>query len=114
MSWRGVQGRNGNVPAIAPDRIVADPRKFTEYALDPDHPKGESRIFIGRLGYRPRSEEDAQTLAETYVSQARVRIAAGDHALGERDRFGQRLAIAIVVRDTTIVSGWILLSDGTL
>jgi hypothetical protein len=108
------KGQNGDTPSIVPVRIVADPRKFTEYVLVPDHPKGKDRIFLGRLGYRPRSEEDALALAEMYVAQARERIAAGEYALGESDEFGQRVTIEIELRGTAIVSGWILQPGGTL
>jgi hypothetical protein len=108
------QGANGDLPPIAPVRIIADPRKFTEYVLVPDHPKGKDRIFIDRLGYRPRSDEDAQTLVQTYVSQAKERIAAREFRLGETDEFGQRVTIEIELRGTTNLSGWILQPGGTL
>lgn len=65
------KGQNGDAPSIIPFRIVADPRKFTEYVLVPGHPKGEDHIFIGRLGYRPRNEEDGGAIAKAYVAQAR-------------------------------------------
>jgi hypothetical protein len=109
-----VEGPNGDAPSIVPVDIVADPRKFSEYVLVPDHPKGKDRIFVARLGYRPRSEEDARVLAQTYVSQALERIAAGEYAVGDGDEFGQRVTIEIELRGTTILSGWILQPGGTL
>jgi uncharacterized protein DUF6883 len=111
---RHVKEANGDVPPIAPSRVIADPRKFTEYVLVPGHSTGKDRIFIDRLGYRPRSEEDARNLVETYVAQARERITARTYELGEADEFGQRLTIEIELRGTTVLSGWILRPDGTL
>ena len=66
------------------------------------------------LSYRARNEEDAEALLATYVSQARGKMARRDYALGKRDRHGQRYTIEVELKGRTVLSGWILRSDGTL
>jgi len=41
------------------DRIYIDPRKFTEYALNPSHPRGghKARVFRSALGYDKQNYE---------------------------------------------------------
>ncbi|MDP9370256.1 MAG: hypothetical protein M3Q03_18615 [Chloroflexota bacterium] len=82
--------------------------------LVPNHPTGKDHIFIDRLGYRPRNEEDAYELADIYVAQAQIRMAAGEFELGERDEFGQRITIVVEVRGLRLRSGWLFQPDGTL
>jgi hypothetical protein len=94
--------------------ITADPRKFSEYVLVPDHPTGKSRIFLGTLGYRPRSVEDAQALVAIYTTQAREKFDRKEYAVGEKDKYGQRFTITIEVQGKKLASGWILDDAGTL
>lgn len=105
-------GPTSEVPVLR--AVDVDPRKFSEYVLVPNHPSGKDRVFLGTLGYRPRSEEDARTLVVAYVSQAHEEFARGRYVLGERDRHGQRYAIAIALKGFVVMSGWIVRPDGTL
>ena len=96
------------------NQVTGDSRKFSEYVLVPNHPLGKDKIFLERLGYRPRNLEDAQTLLDLYISQAKAQISSGLHRMGEHDRFGQRFTIDIVVRGRILLTGWILDDSGIL
>ncbi len=69
-------------------RLVIDPRKLTEYALNPDNPVGADKavMFQGHLGftrdnYQPLLEQiSAQTLEAEAIS-------------GLTDEHGQRIAL---------------------
>lgn len=87
----GPEEENEAKAAFTPRRITADPRKFSHYVLDPLNARGKDRVFVGLLGFRPHSVEDARALAEMYVAQARMRIAAGEYSTGEETPYGQRI-----------------------
>ena len=93
--------------------IVASPAKFLDYVLVPGHPSGKDGIFLGRFSYRPRNEEDARTLAASYMEQARHSLETGDVEIDEEDEFGRRVVIAIEVRGVLVRSAWLLRPDGT-
>ena len=101
-------------PVDGPPLVTGDPRQFSAYVLVPGHPTGKGRVFLDLLGYRPRSQEDANELLATYVEQAREKVAQGDYAAGKQDRHGQRYTIEIELRGTFVLSGWILRPDGSL
>jgi hypothetical protein len=125
--WRGtsreerVGGRGSETveddPAnrpLAPRLITADPRKFSHYVLDPANAKGKDQIFVGTLGFRTRSDEDARELVTTYVEQARASVASGRYALGKRDQHGQRVLVVVQLKDVRLRSVWNLRADGVL
>jgi len=95
-------------------QVTGDFRKFSEYVLIPNHKSGKDRIFLGILGYRPNSIEDAQELLTLYIEQAQAKFANQEYIVGESDRYGQRLTIVIEVRGRKLLSGWILDTNGTL
>ena len=97
-----------------PVRITANPKNFSAYVLVPNHPTGKDHIFIDRLGYRPRNDEDARALANAYVNQAHDQVAAGTFELGGGDEFGRRIMIVVEIRGLRLRSGWLLRPDGTL
>jgi hypothetical protein len=114
MEWMANEGKDASSPHFPlPRLIVASPVKFLNYVLVPGHPSGKDRIFLGRLGYRPRNEEDARTLAATYMEQARRKLEAGDVVIGEADEYGRRVVIAIEIRGALVRSAWLLRPDGT-
>lgn len=114
MEDQGTVPPSNGTPPTALGAVEGDPRKFSAYVLVPGHPTGNDRIFLGRLGYRPYSEEDAQRLLATYIEQARERFARREYTLGKRDEHGRRYTIEIELKGTRILSGWILRPDGTL
>ncbi|GAA6616587.1 DUF6883 domain-containing protein [Scytonema sp. NUACC26] len=95
-------------------QVTGDTRKFTDYVLVPNHKTGKDKIFIGTLGFRPNSNEDAQELLSTYISQAQAKFNQKDYIVGEKDRYGQRFTIVVEVRGKRLLTGWILGTDGTL
>ncbi|MCY7278087.1 MAG: hypothetical protein LH702_31220 [Phormidesmis sp. CAN_BIN44] len=95
-------------------QITGDPRKFSEYVLIPNHRSGKDKIFLGLLGYRPNSLNDAQVLLETYITQAQAKFTTQDYTVGERDRYGQRVTIVVEIRGKRLLTGWILDNQGTL
>jgi hypothetical protein len=97
-----------------PRLIVAHPRKFSEYVLVPGRSGGKDGVFLGLLGYRARSQEDAEELSATYVAQARARLTGGEFVTGKEDEFGVRYVIDIDLRGFTVRSAWLLRPDGTL
>lgn len=97
-----------------PQSVAGDPRKFSAYVLVPGHPSGKDRVFLGVLGYRPRSKEDAEALLNAYLAQARENVTRGEYRTGKFDRHGQRYAIEIKLKNRIVVSGWLMKPDGTL
>ena len=67
------------------DRAVVDPRKLTEYCLNPDHGDGrhKARVFAAALGF---TIADADTLRALLIRAAREEDArpAGSKGYGER------------------------------
>jgi hypothetical protein len=94
--------------------VAGDPRKFSHYVLVPNHPTRKDRIFLGTLGFRPNSAEDAQELVATYIAQAKERFARKEYTVGVNDQYGQRFTITIVVKGKALLTGWILDGSGTL
>ncbi len=101
-------------PPLAPHSIIVDPRKFSHYVLDPDNAEGKDRIFLDWLGYRPRSVEDARTLAGIYPEQARISMGRGTYDTSRQDEHGRRYVIPINLSDIQIRSVWILRPDSVL
>lgn len=105
---------DGTGPSRFPRLIVAHPRKFSEYVLVPGRSGGKDGVFLGRLGYRARSTQDAEELSATYVAQARARLLRGEYAIGKEDEFGVRYVIDIELKGIAVRSAWLLRPDGTL
>ncbi|RUT04961.1 hypothetical protein DSM106972_037820 [Dulcicalothrix desertica PCC 7102] len=94
--------------------VTGDYRKFSNYVLVPNHKSGKDKIFLNFLGFRPNSDEDAQELLSTYVSQAQAKFIQSDYIVGEKDQYGQRFTIIIEIRGKRLYTGWILSTDGIL
>lgn len=107
-------GKDETVPGLSPRFIIADPRKFSHYVLDPANADGKDQIFVNKLGYRSRNQEDARTLSTIYVEQAKSKIEAGSYGVGRQDKHGQRYLIPIELGDLRLRSVWILRADGVL
>jgi hypothetical protein len=91
--------------------IEIDPRKLTEYALNPDNPVGADKavIFQRVLGY---NRDNYQSLLEQIQSQA---MAAGAIPKSE-DQHGQRYQVDLEVVGTEskraiVRIGWIVQSE---
>jgi hypothetical protein len=110
----GSGDQRGTGPAFAPRAFEANVRKFSGYVLVPGHESGKDRIFLDRLGFRPRNAEDARLLASIYLDQARSAIARGNVELGETNQYGVRCTIVVRLRGVAIRSGWLLRPNGML
>lgn len=89
------------------DRAIVDPRKVTDYCLNPDHDDGKHKahVFRDALGL---TLHDAPLLLVALRDVA----AHADVAVGKQDRFGQRFVIdfefALPAGTATIRSAWII------
>ena len=88
------------------DRVVIDPRKLTDYALDPHSPWGQYKavVFRRRLGYTREDYADLLVQIEEQVLEA-------DATLHSEDELGQRYAVDLVIRGTEgrqaiVRTGW--------
>jgi len=93
-------------------RVVIDPGKLTEYALDPNHPTGrhKARVFERALGFTPSTYrgliEQLQTKALVAEAILHHRDAHGDHYRVDLDVTGSGAQRA------TVRTGW-LVSPGS-
>jgi hypothetical protein len=76
-------------------QVRIDPRKFTEYALNPAHPRGshKARVFKKSLGYTNGNYELLQTQIENQVLNCEA-------IAGKADNRGQRYTVDIVIQGT--------------
>lgn len=70
------------------ERALIDPRKVTEYSLDPEHDEGrhKAHLFESLLGI---NRENAELLLDA-VQKAAV---TGEAVVGKLDKYGQRYVI---------------------
>lgn len=88
--------------------IEIDPRKLTEYALNPNNPVGVDKavIFQRRLGF---TQETYQSLLE----QIAVQVMDAEAVLGRLDDHGQRYRVDLVIigiekQQEVVRTGWIV------
>lgn len=94
------------------DRIYIDPRKFTEYALNPNNPIGvdKSIMFQKYLGF---IQENHQLL----IQQIEASVMDAEATLGNLDQHGQRYQIDLTItgieqrQQETVRTGWIVRPD---
>jgi hypothetical protein len=90
-------------------KILIDPRKLTEYALNFDNPIGADKavIFQRHLGF---TKENHQLLIE----QIKLKAMDSDATLGVFDEHGQRYQVDIEItgiepgQKETVRTGWII------
>ncbi|MCT7975466.1 DUF6883 domain-containing protein [Laspinema olomoucense] len=93
-------------------RLVIDPRKLTEYALNPDNPKGADKalMFERHLGF---TQDNYQPLLQQILLQALETEAI----LQSTDKHGQRYQVDLEIRGTQagqqeiVRTGWIVESE---
>jgi hypothetical protein len=100
--------------AFNPRAFDASIRKFVSYVLVPGHASGKDRVFLDRLGFRPRNLSDARMLADLYLERARSAVDAREFELGETNEYGIRCTIVVQVHGVAIRSGWLLRPNGLL
>lgn len=92
-------------------RIIIDPRKLTEYALNPDNPVGADKavMFQRHLGF-------TRVNYETLLEQISTQALNTEAILGRTDEHGQRYRVELEIvgteRQREIVrTGWIVEPD---
>ncbi len=82
----------GQFSLVGANQAVIDPRKFTEYALNPQHPVGrnKARVFESVLGFTKNNAEDL-------MRQVRQGVLENTPAPGKVDQFGERFTVDIPV-----------------
>lgn len=93
-------------------RVVIDPRKLTEYALNPDNPKGADKavMFRRHLGF---TQDNYEALLEQISSQA----LEAEAIVGMTDEHGQRYQVDLEIRgieegmQEMVRTGWIVELD---
>ncbi|WP_420998529.1 DUF6883 domain-containing protein [Cupriavidus sp. 30B13] len=96
----------GSYSLLGANRAVIDPRKLTEYALNPEHPVGgnKARVFESAMGFTKSNAEDL-------MQQLRQGVMSNTPIAGKVDQFGSRFTVDIPVTgpigNGTFRSGWI-------
>ena len=93
-------------------QLLIDPRKFTEYALNPNSPIGKHKSVMFRqyLGF---TQENYQPLLEQIQAQAMD----AEASLGISDEHGQRYQVDLEIRgmeagqQEIVRTGWIVRSN---
>jgi hypothetical protein len=88
------------------EKAVIDPRKLTEYALNPAHPFGgnKAKVFESALGFN-------ETNAESLLKQIQEGVANQSPVAGLVDKYGSRFTVDIPVTgpkgNGVVRTGWI-------
>ncbi len=93
-------------------RVVIAPRKLTDYALNPDNPKGADKavMFQRHLGF---TKDNYEALLEQISAQA----LEAEAIVGRADEHGQRYQVDLEIRGVeegqreVVRTGWIVESD---
>lgn len=89
-------------------RIIVDPRKLTEYALNPENERGrhKARVFRAALGYTRDNYESLLEQIETQVLEA--------EAVAQRtDEYGQHVHVDLEIvgvadQRAVVRTGWLV------
>nr|WP_285858223.1 T7SS effector LXG polymorphic toxin [Bacillus safensis] len=104
----GVKGIDNAIPNF--NKATIDPRKLTDYALNPNHPVGgnKAKVFESALGYN-------QSNARQLMEQIQKNLASTTATLGKVDQYGQRYTVDMLIKGpngktATVRTGWIIKS----
>ncbi|WP_188258733.1 DUF6883 domain-containing protein, partial [Pseudomonas sp. PSB18] len=103
----------GAYSLIGANRAIIDPRKLTDYALNPDHPVGgnKARVFESVLGF---TKDNSDLL----MKQLREGIMSNTPTPGKVDQYGARFTVDIPVTgpagNGVVRSGWIYKSGSNV
>ena len=99
-------GKVGEERLLNADQAIIDPRKLTDYALDPNHPVGgnKARVFEAELGYN-------QSNADDLLDQIRQGVTSHPPLPAKVDEFGSRFTVDIPIvgpgGSGVVRTGWI-------
>lgn len=91
------------------EQVLIDPRKLSNYALDPDNPKGKDKAFMfaQHLGY---TKENYQSLLE----QIHEKVLDAEAIPQNQDQYGTRYQIDLEIQGVepqqieTVRTGWLI------
>ncbi|WP_199883793.1 DUF6883 domain-containing protein [Anaerosinus massiliensis] len=90
-----------------------DPRKLTDYALNPEHPVGgnKAKVFESALGYNKSN-------ADALMKQVQEKLPQSEAILGKADQYGQRYTVDMQItgpngNTATVRTGWIFKPGST-
>jgi len=94
------------------NRVVIDPRKLTDYALDPEAPWGryKAAVFKELLGFTRENYVDL-------VAQIEDKALESEATLHSEDEFGRRYAVDLLIlgmkgRQAVVRTGWLVPPGG--
>ena len=89
------------------ESATINPRKLTEYALNPNHPVGgnKAKVFESALGYN-------QSNADDLIRQIYEKLPSSEAVVGKLDQYGQRYTVDIPIigpngNIVNVRTGWI-------
>jgi Flp pilus assembly pilin Flp len=103
---RGVEVLEGETRLVGANRAQIDPRKLTDYALNPEHPVGgdKARVFESAFGFKRGNADDL-------LAQIRKGVMENRPIPGKVDAHGTRFTVDIPVNGPTgsgtVRTGWI-------
>ena len=90
------------------ESAIINPKKLTEYALNPNHPVGgnKAKVFESALGYN-------QSNADDLMRQIYKKLPSSEAVLGKLDEYGQRYTVDIPItgpngNTVNVRTGWII------
>lgn len=102
----GSQAIKNALPNV--ENATINPKKLTEYALNPDHPVGgnKAKVFERALGYN-------QSNADDLMRQIYEKLPNSEAVLGKLDEYGQRYTVDILIsgpngNTVNVRTGWII------
>jgi hypothetical protein len=106
-----VEGDGGR-RLLGADHAEIDPKKVTDYALNPDHPVGgnKARVFDSALGFNQGNADDL-------MNQIQRGVTENEPIPGAVDKYGQRFTVDIPVTGPkgsgVVRTGWIYGPEST-
>ena len=90
------------------ESATINPKKLTEYALNPNHPVGgnKAKVFQSALGYN-------QSNADALMRQVYEKLPGSEAVLGKVDQYGQRYTVDMLItgpngNTVNVRTGWII------
>jgi hypothetical protein len=96
------------------DEVIIDPRKLTDYALDPENPKGKDKaaMFARHLGY---TKDNYRSLLDQIYDQ----VLDAEAIPQNEDKFGMRYQIDLEIQGVEtqqleiVRTGWLIAPNST-
>ena len=90
------------------DNAMINPKKLTDYALNPNHPVGgnKAKVFKSALGFE-------QSNSDQLLKQMYDKLGSSEAVLGKLDQYGQRYTVDMLIKgvngkEAVVRTGWIM------